>query len=151
MVMSAKTAKVLASDEKGNPVFGVNEYGKGKVYFIYSQLETYAAKTPGFVDGENARDYYKFYKAMDLRNPAKIAHQEVPTIGMTEHIIDDNSRYLLLINYEPVAQETTVSTGDYTAVETKSVDGNVELASAAKGEFKVAIPANTGVVVKITK
>ncbi len=151
MVMSAKTAKVLASDEKGNPVFGVNEYGKGKVYFIYSQLETYAAKTPGFVDGENARDYYKFYKAMNLRNPAKIAYQEVPTIGMTEHIIDDNSRYLLLINYEPFAQETTVSTGDYTAVETKSVDGNVNLASAAKGEFKVALPANTGVVVKITK
>ena len=88
---------------------------------------------------------------MDLRNPAKIASQENPTIGMTEHIIDDNSRYLLLINYEPEVQEAVVSTGDYTATETQSVDGNIALASSAKGEFKVTIPANTGVVVKITK
>ena len=88
---------------------------------------------------------------MDLRNPAKVASRENPTIGMTEHIIDDNSRYLLLINYEPFAQEAVVSTGDYTATETKSVDGNIALASAAKGEFKVMLPANTGVVVKIEK
>lgn len=151
MVMSAKTAKVLASDEKGNPVFGVNEYGKGKVYFIYSQLEDYASRTPGFVDGDNARDYYKFYKAMNLRNPQKAASQENSTVGMTEHIIDDNSRYLLLINYEPFAQEVVVSTGDYTAAETRSVDGNITLASAVKGEFKVMLPANSGVAVRIEK
>lgn len=151
MVMSAKTATVLATDEKGNPVLGVNSYGKGKVYFINAQLESYASGTPGFADGDNARDYYKFYKAMELRNPAKVASQEVHTIGMTEHIVDDNSRYLLLINYEPFAQETVVSTGDYTAVETMSVDGDIALGAASKGEFKLEIPANKGVVVKITK
>lgn len=151
MVLSAKTAKVLATNEDGTPVFGVNEYGKGKVYFVSFQPETYASKTPGFVDGENARDYYRIYKAMNLRNPAKVASQEVHTIGMTEHIIDDNSRYLLLINYEPMVQETVVSTGDYTATEIDSVDGNVKLDSAEKGTFKVTLPANTGVVVKITK
>ncbi len=151
MVLAAKTAKVLATNEAGVPIFGVNEYGKGKVYFLSFQPETFAAITPGFVDGENARDYYRFYKAMELRNPAKTASQENPTIGMTEHIIDAGSRYLLLINYEPYEQEAVVSTGDYTAIETKSVDGNIELATAVKGEFKVALPANTGVVVKITK
>lgn len=151
MVLSAKTAKVLATNEAGVPVFGVNDYGKGKVYFVSFQPETFAAKTPGFVDGENARDYYRLYKAMNLRNPEKIASQDNPTIGMTEHIIDENSRYLLLINYEPNVQEAVVSTGDYTAKVIQSVDGNVILGSAVRGEFKVALPANTGVVVKITK
>ena len=151
MVLAAKTAKVLATNEAGVPVFGVNEYGKGKVYFVSFQPEIYAAQTPGFADGENARDYYRLYRAMDLRNPAKVASQEVPTIGITEHIIDDDSRYVLILNYEPMAQETLVSTGVYTAVEIQSVDGNVELSSVAKGQFKVTIPANTGVVVKITK
>lgn len=152
MVMCAKTAKVLATDEKGNPVFGVNTYGNGKVYFIYSQLETYAAKTPGFVDGDNARDYFRFYKAMDLRNSAKTASQDNPTIGMTEHIIDDNSRYILLINYEPYAQIAEVTTKDVYFVEwTKSVDGNEKLVSDSIGFFSVDIPANTGVVVKIAK
>ena len=50
-----------------------------------------------------------------------------------------------------MVQETVVSTGDYTATEIDSVDGNVKLDSAEKGTFKVTLPANTGVVVKITK
>lgn len=151
MKLAVKTAKVLATNENGVPVFGVNEYGKGKVYFVSFIPENYAVSVPGFMDGDNVRDYYRIYKAMNLRNPAKVASQDNPTIGMTEHIIDDASRYLLLINYEPEPQEAVVSISEYTATEIRSVDGNVELGASQKGEFKVMLPANTGAVVKITK
>lgn len=153
MVMSAKTAKVLAVNEDGNPVFGVNEYGKGKVYFISCALENYASTTPGFTDGENAEDYYRIYKAMNLRNPQKIATRDVHTVGLTEHIIDDNSRYLVLINYEPFAQtvKVTVDNKDYSPKWIKSVDNNVEIKSFADGVIEVDLPANTGAVIKINK
>ncbi len=151
MILTAKSAKVLAADENGVPMFGVNDYGKGKVYFVSSQLETYAATTPMFADGDNFRPYHKLYREMNLRNPLKTASQENCTIGMTEHIIDDNSRYLLLINYEPYEQETAVLTGEYTAVSVDSVDGNAELCASDKGEFTIKLPKNTGAVVKISK
>ena len=153
MVMNAKNAKVLAVNEDGNPVFGVNEYGKGKVYFISCALENYASTTPGFTDGENAEDYYRIYKAMNLRNPQKIATRDVHTVGLTEHIIDDNSRYLVLINYEPFAQtvKVTVDNKDYSPKWIKSVDNNVEIKSFADGVIEVDLPANTGAVIKINK
>lgn len=153
MVMNAKTAKVLAVNEDGNPVFGVNEYGKGKVYFISSALEKYASTTPGFTDGENAEDYYRIYNAMNLRNPQKIATRDVHTVGLTEHIIDDNSRYLVLINYEPFAQtvKVTLDNKEFSPEWIKSVDNNVEIKSFADGVIEVDLPANTGAAIQISK
>lgn len=151
IILSAKTAKVLAYNEDGIPMFGVNDYGKGKVYFISAQLETYAANTPAFIDGENSRNYYRLYKAMNLKNPLKVVSCENPTIGVTEHIIDENSRYVALINYEPNEALTYVSTGEYTAVEITGVDNNLTFENVEKGSFKVIIPKNCGAIIKITK
>ncbi len=151
MLLKAKTATVLAYDERRNPVFGVNRYGKGKIYFMSAQLESFAAQTPSFADGENARDYYRIYKAMELSSPQKVAKQSNPTIGMTEHIADEHSRYLALINYEPYAQEVEVSIADYTATEIKSVALPLNFKSAQTGSFTIELPANCGAVVKIVK
>ncbi|MBR3933466.1 MAG: cellulase family glycosylhydrolase [Clostridia bacterium] len=153
MILKAKTAKVLAVNEVGNPVFGVNEYGRGKVYFVSSCIERYASTTPGFADGENAEDYYRLYKAMNLKNPQKIASVNLHTVGITEHIINDTSRYILLINYEPFAQTVKVTLTDknYKSEWIKSVDGNVNIVSEADGILEIALTANKGVVVKISK
>lgn len=153
MFMNAKTAKVLAVNEEGNPVFGVNDYGKGKVYFVSCCLESYAVATPGFTDGENAEDYYRIYKAMHLRNPQKIATADIHTVGLTEHIIDESSRYLLLINYEPYAQTVKITLDDtaYAAEWIKSVYNNVKMKSVGTGVFEIELPANTGAAIKVCK
>lgn len=153
MLMTPKTAKVLMVNEDGNPVFGVNDYGKGKIYFISCSIEKYASVTPGFVDGESGEDYYRIYKAMNLRNPAKLASVDIHTVGLTEHIIDDNSRYLVLINYEPFDQKVniTVENSEYKAQWINSVDGNVEILSVNDGIIEINLPANTGAVIMIKK
>lgn len=153
MVLNAKTAKVLATNEEGNPVFGVNNYGKGKVYFVSCQLEGYAAATPGFTDGENTEDYWRIYKAMNLRNPLKIAEKDVNTVGITEHIIDTESRYILLINYEPFPQTVKVTLSDkaYNPKWIKSVDENAVIKNYTDGVVEVELPANTGAAIKIEK
>ncbi|MBQ4137180.1 MAG: cellulase family glycosylhydrolase [Clostridia bacterium] len=153
MKLCAKTATVLARNQKGEPVFGVNEYGKGKVYFISSQLESFASTTPGFVDGENSRDFYRIYEKMDLRNPGKLARIDNPTVGITEHIIDENSRYLLVINYEPLSQKTEIvlDSADYYVEFVKSVYENVQLDSFENGVISLTLPGNTGTVIKISK
>ena len=152
MVMAAKTAKVLAVNEAGNPVFGVNDYGKGKVYFVSCALEHHASTTPAFTDGENAEDYYRFYKAMNLRNPIKVAASLNATVGLTEHIIDDASRYILLINYEPYAQVAEVKLeGGYAPELIKSVDSDAKIIDFKDGVARVELSANSGAAIKITK
>lgn len=153
MKMCAKTAKVIISNEKGEPVFGVNEYGKGKVYFINTMIENHASTTPGFVDGERKMDYWRIYKAMNIENPLKVASKQNPTIGVTEHVVDDTSRYLLIINYEPTEQSETITLKDigYHIEWVKSVDKNVTVKAKEKGSFEIQLPKNAGAVVKIAK
>jgi hypothetical protein len=90
---------------------------------------------------------------MNLRNPQKIATRDVHTVGLTEHIIDDNSRYLVLINYEPFAQtvKVTLDNNEFSPEWIKSVENNVEIKSFADGVIDVELPANTGAAIKICK
>ena len=117
------------------------------------QLEGYAAATPGFTDGENTEDYWRIYKAMNLRNPLKIAEKDVNTVGITEHIIDTESRYRLLINYEPFPQTVKVTLSDkaYNPKWIKSVDENAVIKNYTDGVVEVELPANTGAAIKIEK
>jgi beta-galactosidase len=150
------TAKVLASYGsdfyKGEPALTVNDYGKGKVYFVSCALEHHASTTPAFTDGENAEDYYRFYKAMNLRNPIKVASSQSATIGLTEHIADDASRYILLINYEPYGQVAEVKLeGGYAPEWIKSVDSDAKIIDFKDGVARVELSANSGAAIKITK
>ena len=90
---------------------------------------------------------------MNLRNPAKLASVDIHTVGLTEQIIDENSRYLVLINYEPFEQKVniTVENSEYKAQWINSVDGNVEILSVNDGIIEINLPANTGAVIMIKK
>ena len=90
---------------------------------------------------------------MKLKNPLKIASVNVHTVGVTEHIINENSRYILLINYEPFAQSVKLSLSDkeYKSEFIKSVDGNVHIISETDGVLEISLPANTGAALKFIK
>lgn len=110
------TAEVLATDEKGNPVFFKNKYGKGYVYFTTLSLETHIKNLPGAFYDEGVPPYELFYKKVMETVPSKrLINAAHPFIFITEHIIDDNSRYIFAVNHSPDTKSLTLDiTDDYT-------------------------------------
>ena len=147
MTLKAQTAETLASDQNGNPVFGVKNYGKGKVYFLNSPIEYLAATRTAIIDGVNHQPYYEFYKAMGIKNGEKIAEKQSAFVGLTEHKAEDCT-YLAIINYLPEECEEEITLSSGKAVEVQSVDGNVTITETARG-FKIKLPANCGGVVTV--
>lgn len=59
--LEAATAKILARDENGRPLFTRNKYGKGEVYFLNFALEIILAKN-SFSFEPSCPDYYRIYR-----------------------------------------------------------------------------------------
>ena len=146
------TAEVLAADQEGRPVFTMNRYGKGKVYFCAYSLEMEAGCKAGVISGDHAVPYYKFYEAMGLRNPEKqfaLIEGDTQYVGLTEHPAEDGSAVLVLVNYTPEERTVTVDTAGwkmrylqyFTAGEAREGDGTL----------KITLPGNTGAAVVLAK
>ena len=135
LLMTSVGAEVLATDRKGNPMLSVYPYGKGKVILLTAPLETYVSTVTGRT-GENA-PYYRIYQCIaDRIVTDKAARQNIPTVGLTEHIVDDHTRLLVLINYEPEAAEVKLTLQDGWKIN-RFIRGSLEL------------PGNDGAVVEI--
>ena len=152
MQMETTTAEVLAADQEGRPVFTMNRYGKGKVYFCAYSLEMEAGCKAGVISGDHAVPYYKFYEAMGLRNPEKqfaLIEGDTQYVGLTEHPAEDGSAVLVLVNYTPEERTITVDTAGwkmrylqyFTAGEAREGDGTL----------KITLPGNTGAAVVLEK
>ncbi len=150
MRLRALTAEVLASDEQGNPLFGVNNYGKGKVYFLNSDIENTAAMAASVIDGDRHQPYYEIYKAMGIKNGSKVVEKHSPFIGVTEHIESDDTRYVAVINYLPEEKTEPITLDGYKAVSVDSVDGDAKICSTADG-FQITLSANSGAIVTLKK
>ncbi len=150
MKLRPVTARVLAEDGQGNAVFGVNDWGKGKIYFLNCPIEHIAATAPSIIDGDRHQPYYEFYKAMNISNKARVARKQSAFLGLTEHIEDETTRYLAVINYLPqqVCEEITLD--GYSALFVDSVDGDASV-TATDGGFKVCLSANSGAIITIKK
>ncbi|MBQ7821031.1 MAG: hypothetical protein IJ391_01950, partial [Clostridia bacterium] len=148
--IKATSATVLATDENGTPVMAKNSYGKGTVYTLVYPLEYYAAKTPGAMSGENEKQYHKFYEAIDtLRCECKVASVEPCGVGMTEHIVNENERILVFVNYTPNGENIRVKLKGY--VSDHIAGASKASITAMPGGFKLKIPANDGISVVIKK
>lgn len=96
------TAKVLAREKDGNPVFTVNSYGKGKIYFLSVPLEMSATETAGsFTDSTS--EYWKIYQtiASDLIKRTRTVTKTDPLVGITEHDLSATQKVIVLVNYSP--------------------------------------------------
>jgi len=156
-VLESVGAEVLIKDQNGNPFFTVNNYGKGKVYFLNAPIETIASKTPGaMVDGKQVpyvlcHSLYKLYEMLGIKNPAKIAECKNPSIGVTEHIISENERVINVLNHCPKEQTATITLGeDFKFADIISVSRE-STAKADEGGFTVTLPSNTGAVIIVKK
>ena len=148
MQLGQKTATVLAAEADGSPVFGCNEWGKGKIFFLNAPIETLASSVPAIIDGSRHQPYYEFYKAMGIKNAARTAEKQSPFVGLTEHSCDGGS-ILAIINYlpEPVREFVSLSRGKVAGVD--SVD-SLATVEEADGGFYINLPANSGAAVRLT-
>jgi hypothetical protein len=92
------TASVLASDQNGDPILTVNNYGKGKVYFINYPLEEMLISKNNAFDG----DTYKIYEYVlkDILKTKNVVRDN-KMVGVTE-----NGNLVTLINYSNTPQKS---------------------------------------------
>jgi len=63
-------AKVVETDQDGNPAFTVSNYGKGKVFFLNYPMEKSLFNEVGAFSKQNAAPYYLIYKYLKkVSNP----------------------------------------------------------------------------------
>ncbi len=106
--LAGTSAEILAFDSKGNPAFAVNNYGKGKVYFVNFPAETMLLGRSNAFDGNTYKLYSKAFAE-------KIATHEVTSsnkyIGTTLHPADDGV-YCVMVNYSDNPQTTGIQIAD---------------------------------------
>lgn len=93
--LKAAGAEVLLSEEDGNPLFGVAQYGRGKVFFLNFPLEEMLlTEEKGLEEA-----YYSLYQAVagDILK-AKGIYKKNPYVGITFHRGGDRD-YIVLVNY----------------------------------------------------
>ena len=133
-IMSETRAQVLCLDENDNPIVTLSSYGKGKVYFVNFPLES------RLLDIENAHqtDYYEIYrKVFEEKINSHIADSDSRCVGITEHYENENSAYIVLVNYSGEASETNLKINPGYHIE-KTIYGNPDhLAPYDAAIFKV--------------
>ncbi len=106
------TAQVLGTDQNGNPAFTVSNYGKGKVYFLNYPIEKSLFNVVGAFNKKDAEPYYQIYKRIREDIPSgKAVTGNNHMIGLTEHKVDEHTRIIVAINYEPKSSKTELSLG----------------------------------------
>lgn len=140
-------AKELASTADGNIAMTEYALGSGRVIFCAYPIELDAATLPGVVSGEDAVPYYKFYEAMNIRSSRKLAAVASYELGLTEHILDDRHRLLLILNHTPRPITDKVTLKDARFVRQIPFFGGT--AEGCEGGVEVSIPGNTGIIVLI--
>lgn len=102
-------AEVLGCDDSGNPCFARASLGRGKVYFLASNLETeLAGRSGGFLDA--SQPWWQVYRkvAQDILGNRAV-EKSLPQTGLTEHALTENQRIVVAINYSPKAIEECLS------------------------------------------
>jgi hypothetical protein len=103
-------ARILGSEADGNPAFTCHSRGKGQVYFLSAPIELYLMNTPGGFTSTSAQPFWQIYRHIALPYLSqRILSKDNPFVGITEHILDDKQRLVVLINYSPQPQEVSLT------------------------------------------
>lgn len=100
--LSPTNAVVLGREQDGNPVFTRASYGQGNIYFLSLPMEKTLTTTPGAFHAPNAQPYWLLYAHMAQPFVAtRAVNKDHPMVGITEHVLDANSRVIVMVNYSP--------------------------------------------------
>ena len=96
--IESTSARVIAAEEDGNPVFTETSCGKGSVYFLGVPLEKACANQPFIFNNETSvHNFYRIWLKNILLE--KLITINEPYIGVTEHRKDENFVWIVCINY----------------------------------------------------
>jgi endo-1,4-beta-mannosidase len=138
------SAKVLAMEKDNNPIFMVNQFGNGKIYFLTIPLESSLTNTPEAFH-ESSAPCWKIYKTI---TEGIAIHRTIvkdnPFIGLTEHDLSPAEKIVIVINYSVIQQDVKFQ-----------IDKNWQIAEAFYGnapvQNKCTINANNALVFKLIK
>lgn len=149
--MHAVSAQVLAAEKDGNPVFTVHHYGRGRVFLLTAPIENCAAGTPGIISGEHTVPLYRFYQALGVRNPRKVVLSSDPTVCVTEHMLDETTHRLVIINYRPCEKKCSFRLpGSWHFGSVAGSNNGVVCKTSADG-FSVTMPRNSALIIDISQ
>lgn len=145
--LSVVSAKVIAQTEDGKPALTCNEYGEGVIWYCNYPIEYYTGVTPKATE----EPLYMLYEAMKFRNTARVAAKSDPLVGLTEHIVDEHKRVLVVINYEPQSKDVVITLEEgWTVAEFVPLEDSKIVALEESG-VRVHVQRNSGVSLIITK
>lgn len=94
------SADVIAKADDGRTVLVKNVYGNGVVFVSTIPVEKYLANQNDVFSNENSQKFFKWYECLwKERNNKRIVIPDAQMVCSTEHIIDNSSRYAVIINY----------------------------------------------------
>jgi hypothetical protein len=134
----ADTCTVLAKGADGRPVFVQNAYGEGKIFFSLIPLERILSDRAGAFK-PHAAPYWKFYKPFAALVDRRAVESPNKAIFTTEHILGDNRRAVVAINFANSEQPFVHELRD-----------GWRVSKLHHGEIG-SIPANDAVVFEVTK
>lgn len=143
--ITATTSKVLAHEEDGNPIFTVNSYGKGKIYFLGFPLEMNITRKAGAFTS-NPAEYWKIYQtiAADIIKQNRTVTKNDPLVGLTEHDLSSDQKVIVLVNFSPADRTVTLNIKNGWSV-TKVLYGNAPIKTS------VTLKANDASVLQLIK
>jgi hypothetical protein len=126
--MESVGARVILAAKDGTPALTEYSLGEGRVVFCSAPIESRMGTKAGLASGKNARPYYKLYELAGLKSSEKIAASSLPTVCITEHIVSDNERILVVINYSRCDENVNISLQNgYKLVKTYDIHGVTEV------------------------
>jgi hypothetical protein len=111
------------------------------IYSIYP-LETYLSAQPSVFHDNNANPYWAIYRHLKNNIPTdNLVTKNTPNIGITEHILDEDSRIVAVINYASDTMDVDLKINPKWKI-FEALYGKSEFISIANGETRVCIPNN---------
>jgi len=138
----ADSCEVLAKDEKGNPVFVCNHYGKGKIFFLTFPLEEIVSRIPA-VFKEDAPNYADFYAPLYQEVGDRILKTNEKEVLTTEHLISENHALICVINYSNIDKNLPISVSNGWKI-INTFRGNIQ-------DNTLCIPACDGIILELKK
>jgi hypothetical protein len=105
-----KGAQVLAHEKDGNPIFTVNSYGKGKIYFLGFPMELNLTNKHGSFT-ENPDECWKIYQTIsaEIVSRNRAVTKNDPFVGITEYDLSPTEKVVVLVNYTPEDREVALT------------------------------------------
>lgn len=143
--IAATSARVLAAEDDGNPVFTVNNYGKGKIFFLSFPMEMDLTLKPGAYT-ENPPECWKIYQKIsaDIVNRNRVFTRDDPFVTITEHDLSPDKKVVVLVNCSPIDRKVTLSVKNGWIAE-KTFHGVMPIKSV------LTLPANDACVLQLAK